>query len=157
VSARRAPLARREDWPRRLDAAIRAARLRAFRWGEHDCCLFAADVVDAICGADPTDAIAARFRGRYKTARGARGLLARLGGIDGLMTKVALGPEVAPLMARRGDVVALAPSDGDDSAGVMLGICIGEHVAGAAPAGFCLVPLRAGLRAWRVGGAEVRP
>jgi hypothetical protein len=148
---------RREDWPRRLDAVLRAARRRPFVWGEHDCCLFAADVVDAMCATDPAAAIAARFRGRYRTSRGARGLLARLGGIDGLMTKVALGPEVAPLMAQRGDVVALAPPEGDAGAGVMLGICIGGQIAGAAPAGFCLVPLAAGRRAWRVGGGEAGP
>jgi hypothetical protein len=147
-------ITRREDWPRRLDAALQAARRAPFVWGAHDCCLFAADAVDAMCGTDPMGGIAARFRGRYRTARGARGLLARLGGVDGLMTRVGVGPEVAPLLARRGDVVALAPSDGDGSAGVMLGICIGAEIVGAAPQGLRLVPLAAGERAWRVGGTQ---
>lgn len=152
-------ITRREDWPRRLDAALQAARRKPFAWGGHDCCLFAADAVDAMCGADPASGIAARWRGRYRTPKGARGWLKRLGGIDGLMKRAGIGPEVAPLLAQRGDVVALAPAPGAESAGLMLGICIGTHVAGAAPAGFCLVPLAAGQRAWRAGGPapEGRP
>lgn len=142
---------RLEDWPLRLDAALMAARERAFKPGDWDCSLFAADVVDAMCGT----AIAARFRGRYKTARGARGVLRRAGGIDAIMAGV--GPEIRPLMAQRGDVVELPLDRFPELAEaweIMLGICIGERVAVATlPRGLREMPLRLATRAWRIGGA----
>jgi hypothetical protein len=41
-------LTRREDWPSRLAAALEEARDKPFKWGSHDCGLFAADCVLAI-------------------------------------------------------------------------------------------------------------
>lgn len=141
-------LRRREDWQRRLDAALAGARGRAFAWGEHDCALFAADMVDAMCGS----AVAARFRGRYKTARGAAGRLRRMGGVEAVMARHGL-VERAPLMAQRGDVVevpVVAAPDVVEYGEIIFGICLGEQVAGAALRGWWLVPLRQGVRAWHL-------
>lgn len=150
--SRRPRLTRLEDWPARLEAAIRAAYGRPHAWGEHDCCLFAADLVDAQCGS----AIARRYRGRYRTARGARGQLKRRGGLEALVAPI--GPEIAPAFAGRGDVVELAPdpeiaeTTALEGAGITLGICVGERVAALAPGGLALVPRAAIVRAWRTGG-----
>lgn len=140
-----APSIRREDWPSGLAEVLERARHEAFAWGQHDCCLFAADVADALCGTQ----IAARFRGRYKTARGARGLLRRLGGLDGLMTLA--GPEIPVTLAQRGDLVALPAEDGPQSAGVMLAVAVGDVAAGAGVDGLAFFPIARAERAWAVG------
>ncbi len=44
---------RRPDWPARLRTIIEAARERPFSWGQHDCCLFASDAIEAMTGVDP--------------------------------------------------------------------------------------------------------
>ena len=71
--AKEGRLRRLEDWPERLAEAIEAANERPFSWGRHDCCLFACDAVMAMTGVDP----AKPFRGKYKTKRGAFGVLKR--------------------------------------------------------------------------------
>lgn len=69
------PLAeRRDDWRARLSAFIADRRDDPFAWGSRDCCLFAADAVEAMTGAD----FAVRFRG-YSTKFGALRALRRAG------------------------------------------------------------------------------
>lgn len=136
---------RLEDWPRRLAEALETARSREFDWGEHDCGLLAMDVVDAMCGSD----IARGWRGRYRTSKGAAGLLRRRGGIERVMTRHGL-EERAVLMAQRGDVVEMPVPEGFDGAGLMLAICLGERAVGADFRGTALVPLKLGLRSWHV-------
>nr|WP_238149160.1 hypothetical protein [Arsenophonus endosymbiont of Aleurodicus floccissimus] len=58
---------RRRDWATRLPNTLRAAMSRPFSWGEHDCCLFAADCVIAVCGFD----LCLEIRGRYRSKAGA--------------------------------------------------------------------------------------
>ena len=139
---------RREDWPLRLDRVICAVRYRPFIWGDFDCCLFPADAVDAVCGTE----IAAGWRGRYKTAKGAVRLLRRAGGIDKVMAGI--GPEIPPLMAQRADVVALPASAAaaiGETTGLILGICLGDRIASVAPDGLCFLPFALAERAWRIG------
>ena len=40
------------DWQPRLQALIQARLAAPFAWGEHDCCLFVCDAVQAITGQD---------------------------------------------------------------------------------------------------------
>lgn len=139
---------RREDWPARLNEAI-AARLRVrFAFGAHDCCLFAADVVQAMTGLDP----AARFRDRYRTAHGAARVLKRAGGLEPLMEQIAAAhgmPEVPPLTAQRGDVVLLDAEP--DTVNPALGVVAPDgRIAAAGPDWLAFLPLRAARRAWRV-------
>lgn len=139
------------DWPERMIDAIAARRDTPFAWGSQDCALFACDVAKAVCGVD----FAAPLRGRYSTGIGAARVLksfagsdAKECGLEAAVEKIAAGhdrPEVAPLMAQRGDLVLL-----DTLAGPALGICIGEHVATAGPEGVALLPLADVTRAWRV-------
>ncbi len=91
---------RHRDWTTRLNAEIQAAQGRPFSWGEFDCCLFAADCCEAVCGVDP----AAPYRGRYTTEVGAKRVLRNThgsleGGWDACFKRVPVS------MAQRGDVV----------------------------------------------------
>ena len=139
---------RLDDWPSRLAACIEAARCRPFVWGEHDCCLFACDCVAAMTGVDP----AARFRGGYGDAAGARQALRRYGGGGLLETVARLArghgcPELPPLSAGRGDLVLL-PGRGAGPDG--LGVCVGARALVATPGGLRAVPARHWRRAWKI-------
>lgn len=135
---------RRSDWEQRLVALVEQREARPFEYGRHDCCLWAAAAVRAQTGVD----VARGLRG-YRSARGAARTLISAG-FDGIEDAAAalLGPRIAPLLARRGDIV----SDGE-ALGVMWAGCalfVGE---GPGVAGLVRVPLRQLKAAWRVGDA----
>lgn len=136
-------LTRREDWPSRLAAALEEARDRPFRWGSHDCGLFAADCVLAMTDVDP----AAAYRGQYDDEAGARETMQRLsgGGLRAAWT-AALGPAMDNVrMAKRGDVVLV------DVGGVeATGVVAGSRVACLSEAGLAMVPAHRIVAAWSV-------
>jgi len=137
-------MARRHDWPERLAEVVRAAQARPFAWGRHDCALFVCDCVRAMCGEDP----AARFRGRYRTARGAQRAIRRIGGardLADLATRV-LGPSIPPAFARRGDVVEAVFSGNS-----VLGVVMGRMFVATGEKGLVHAPTLSATRAWRVG------
>lgn len=103
---------RKPDWEVRLAAYLEPLRARAFAWGEHDCCTFAAGAVNAMTGVDPMP----EFRGRYSTARGSVRALRRLGAGTLATTLDAKFDAVDPALAHRGDIVM--------SSG-LLGVCLG--------------------------------
>lgn len=134
-------MTRLEYWPQILADFIAAAD-RPFCWGTWDCGLLAADCVLAMTGVD----IAAEFRGRYKTARGARKVMR--GDMAQMMARVSQTygmPAIPPLAAQRGDMVMI-----DTPLGDALGICVGSRVACAGPDGLVYVPIAQALLAWRV-------
>lgn len=80
---------------------------RPFSWGEHDCCLFAADCVMAVCDFDPC----LKIRGRYHSKAGAlRVLKNEFGnlqkGVSGFFNTIPVE------QARRGDVVMFEGDEG---------------------------------------------
>ncbi len=98
---------RNRDWATRLCNTIKAATERPFSWGEFDCCLFAADCCIAVCGVDPAE----KYRGKYKTERGAKGALVRNhGSLEAAFD--AYFERVEPAMAQRGDVALTDSEDG---------------------------------------------
>lgn len=103
---------RRNDWPERLAEFVDAHRRVAFRWGENDCALFAADWVLEATGEDP----AATWRG-YASESEAQALIDAAGGMRGL---VSLQERATTLLAQRGDVV-LAEHEGQQVFGVVVG------------------------------------
>lgn len=127
------------DWQQRLIAVIKAAEMRPFLWGEHDCCLFAADCAQAMCGED----FAADFRGSYGTETGAKKAILRGGGtLEKVFAKYL--DEVPVKLARRGDI-AIIENSGRRCAGVVWGgaICV--------PGDDYLLRLRVKpISAWRV-------
>jgi hypothetical protein len=100
------------DWEARLAAYLEPLRLRAFAWGAHDCCTFAAGAVLAMTGVDAMG----EFRGRYSTAIGSARALRRFGAgtLDATLdTKFV---RVGASLAQRGDIVM---------SGGLLGLCFG--------------------------------
>lgn len=134
--------ARREGWESGLNGCIESALTRPFQWGQHDCCLFAADAVAAITGRDPAE----DYRGRYASAAQAARLLDRLGGIESLSANAGF-EEILPALASRGDI-ALVENDGN----LLLGVVdmTGRRVAVPGAQGLLFLPLSSALAAWRV-------
>ena len=133
-------MTRLRDWQERLEALI-ASRIDApFAWGFNDCCLFAADAVQAMTGYDP----AADARGTYADERGALNCIRMMGGLESIAETRSGGVEVPPQMARVGDVVL----------GFMgrecLGICGGAHWHAPGAAGLASAPMSTASKAWRV-------
>jgi hypothetical protein len=133
------------DWPARLHEFVDGVKRSPFGWGGSDCLIgWAADAVLAMTGED----IAAPWRGKYKTARGAAGALKRAGFdnlADGLATVL---PEIHLSRARLGDLAAI-PDDGPF--GWSLGIVNGETILVRGETAMGTVPLDRATRAFRVG------
>jgi hypothetical protein len=132
---------RHEDWPERLNDLLIECSNKPFVWGHHDCCLFAAHAVRELTGDDHTGP----FMGRYRSARTAAKLLAEHGGVRGI-AGAALGEEIPPLTAGRGDVVLLHTEEHGDT----LAVCIGERCAVPGMDRLLYVPLTEAVTAWRV-------
>lgn len=128
------------DWETRLAALVTQAHSRPFAWGEHDCCLWAADCVLAQTGTDPADGL----RGTYADARAAAALVERLGGMAEIGARG--GAEIAPLMATHGDI-GLAEHAGRE----LLALSNGDHWLVVGTDGLLYLPVTAASRAWRVG------
>lgn len=129
-----------EDWPRRLDAAIEAARGRPFSWGRHDCVLFATAVAADLTGTDHAE----RYRGTYRNARGAARILLRNGGLAALVTRYFGDPVMAP-EAKRGDLLLACRETG-----MAIGVCVGRLGAFAGPKGLSFLPLKECDQAWHI-------
>lgn len=132
---------RKENWPELLLDAVEAARSKPFAWGQHDCCTFAADCVQAMTGVD----LMAEFRGRYTSAKGAVKVVAKAGHAALADAWCAALAEIAPLAAQRGDVVMFETDEG-----LAVGVVTGTQAVAAGPDGVTFVPLELWLRAWRV-------
>lgn len=103
---------RKPDWDARLAAYLEPLRARAFAWGQHDCCTFAAGAVQAMTDVDPMP----EFRGRYSTAIGSARALRRFGAGDLASTLDRKFEPVDHPLAQRGDIVMTSG---------LLGICLG--------------------------------
>ena len=102
-----------KDWHNRLTTVLKAATQRSFLWGEHDCCLFAAECAEAMCGED----FAKDWRGTYHDERGAKKALPRGGGsLEKVMARYL--DEVPVKLAQRGDI-AIIENAGSRCAGVI--------------------------------------
>ncbi|NBO21610.1 MAG: hypothetical protein EBU97_06745 [Rhodobacteraceae bacterium] len=129
-------------WERHLTEAITQARDRPFQWGRHDCATFAFELRRKIVGGYD---VAALWRGRYSTARGAARVMRRLGWTSlEAAGRDLLGEPLASInLAQRGDLVLA-------NTGLGFGVCLGSEAAGIAPAGVTFVSIRACALAWRV-------
>lgn len=110
------------NWQFKLTAFIESRRWTPFGWGVNDCCLFACDGALAITGTD----FAADYRGRYKTALGAKRLLMRNGAktVSDLAENFAVHGKLHRIdirCAQRGDFVTFHEAQFH-----ALGICLGE-------------------------------
>ena len=107
---------RYSDWEDRLRTYLDRVEWEPFKWGSHDCALFAADCVKAQTGIDPGE----HFRGTYTDARGARQALRDYGAGTLLKTvKDWLGEPKSPHQAKRGDIVMQDATT--------CGVCVGQY------------------------------
>jgi hypothetical protein len=133
---------RRPGWELRLAEAIEAARCLPFSWGRHDCATFAFDLRRDLTGSYD---VAALWRGRYTTARGAVRVMRRLGwqSLEAAGRDLLGEPLPSVPLAQRGDLVLAGT-------GLGFGVCLGARAAGIAPEGLVLVPLSSCAFAWRI-------
>ena len=129
-------------WELRLAEAIEDARDHPFRWGRHDCATFAFDLRRDMTGCYD---VAALWRGRYTTARGAVRVMRRLGwqSLEAAGRDLLGEPLPSVPLAQRGDLVLAGT-------GLGFGVCLGARVAGIAPEGLVLAPLSSCAFAWRI-------
>ena len=119
-----------------LSVAIKTAR---FDIGQHDCCLWACDVVQAVCGYDAAHGL----RGAYATEAEAQALIDVHGGLHALAA-ARFGIEIAPELATAGDVGLI-----DTDRGPALVACVGGHWLGAGAFGLVMGSTDEVLAAWR--------
>lgn len=138
------PSIRHFDWDRRLRLAIEAARDRQFRWGRHDCCLFAADLVQAMTGWDPAESL----RGTYASEIEAAHIINGRGGIAEVVSELLATEPFKPAKAQRGDVVLLRPLFVGHLE--QLGVCVGDSAVVAAETGLLHRCMGNATKAWRL-------
>lgn len=131
---------RKQNWPELLAVFIEQRHSLPFTWGSHDCCSFAAASVLELTGVDHF----APFVGQYDSAISAARVLKEHDGVRGIAT-AALGDEIPPLTAQRGDIVMISAEHGDT-----LSVCMGGYCL--APGDTCLTarPILSAVTAWRV-------
>lgn len=131
-------LTRLDKWEDRLSQYISSVRDTPFVWGAHDCCIFAADAIQAMTGID----LMPEERGCYDSSTSAMLLLKRQGfasaeqKLDSLLEVIPIG------RAHRGDI-ALAY----DNAGVVAG----DFAWMIDDDGLVRIPRAEWSRAWKVG------
>lgn len=143
MTTRPSTLQRLPHWQLHLDALLCSRLNSAFEWGVFDCCLFAADCVQALCGVDPAE----QYRG-YAGARQALRVLDRAGGV-GLIATRALGFPQRLDTARVGDIV-LVPADNRDREALAVVVAPALAVLPAAQ-GLRQAPLAMARYLWAVG------
>ena len=125
-----------------LSDYLRAGAAQPFAWGGCDCCSWACAWVAARRGVDPS----ARWRGRYRTARGAALQIRRAGG--DLLSVASVAMAAAGLAETRdprpGDIGVI-----ETDAGLALAIRTPTGWAAKALAGIAVAPFVC-LRAWSV-------
>lgn len=129
---------RLHNWQTRLEALLASRQAQPFAWGANDCCSFAAAVVQAITGQDPTPP---GLRGP-RTQKQALRALKRHGGITGIAT-LALGQPAPASLACVGDVVLCQAGQRD-----MLAVCNGTSALAPSASGLIAVPM--GSLCWRL-------
>jgi len=109
-------LVRHQYWEDALRTYLDRVEWDAFKWGTHDCALFAADCIKAQTGVDPAEV----YRGTYSSARGAAEAL-RLHGAGTLLKTVKswLGEPICIHHAKRGDIMMRDAKT--------TGVCVGQY------------------------------
>lgn len=120
-----------------------------FKWGSHDCSLFAANGIQAITGTD----IASDFRGKYTNEEQAFALIKQLTGGTTVADAAAYCAEKHgltelknPLFAQRGDLVVFTAPTGSLVAGLVH--LNGRHIISVGENGLYKFPITNVKRAW---------
>ena len=118
---------RKKNWQAILFDAVRAAKQNEFKYGKHDCCLAAANIVQAITDVDLMEG----FRGKYRSAAGAARWIKSEGCTTltdavGARVIAAGGEAIGPAYAGTGDIVITDKAIHDQIQGEAVGICVGR-------------------------------
>lgn len=113
---------RRKDWRTRFEQTIDELKDKPFAWGGD--CLFGlvVPILEAISDDDPRFT---SYAGRYKTAKGALGVMRRAGFRNLADLAASELPEIHPSRCRIGDIVAIPT---DDEFGFSVGVVNGDRV-----------------------------
>jgi hypothetical protein len=131
------------DWETRLQRHIEAQRDRVFKWGEFDCCTFAAGAVQAQTGRD--------IMPDWDYAQKPRTIARLMRNLEHVVIEVVLRqrlPEVPVLCAQRGDLV-MGRTDKGRAFMAVVGLD-GWNCWAAGPVGLTAVPLDEMFHAWRI-------
>ena len=134
---------RSDLWPHILSDHIASVHDTPFKWGSHDCCMFAADVVLAMTGED----YAVGFRGEYQSQRGSLSRIKTLGykGLEDVLTQRLGKPLKSVNFLHRGDVVLFEGGNG-----LAAGICLGAKSVGAGDVGLVSVDTSSCIKGWKI-------
>lgn len=139
----RLPEGRFRDWRHRLNDALAKHRKAPFRWGKHDCAILAADCIKAVVGDD----LARGYRGKYRSSEAGLALMREAGFEDQVAMLASRYPEIAPAMARAGDVGVI-----EGPFGAALGVFDGPHIiVFALSGGLGRLPRTDAIKAFRIG------
>lgn len=129
------------NWPKIIAEQLKIHMQVPFVWGEKDCCLAVADIVNMYAGID----IAEKFRGKYKTALGSKRALKKYGKGSIKDTASDILPSIPVSEAGRGDLVLV-----DTDAGESLGILFGTRAWAMAETGMVAIGMDKVTHAWRI-------
>ena len=146
-------LRRLPNWPSLLDAYIDSQRQTPFEWGVHDCCLFAANCIQAITGID----VAPKWRKAYQSKDAAIHLanIFSQGGIKQVIKDIAEVHHcvsIAPMLAQRGDIIMFP----GEHVGVTLGVVLDQRLVAPGTKGLEFLPIAkvwhpSTTKAWKIG------
>lgn len=128
---------RYQNWPELLEQYLNDLAREPFVWGRHDCVHMAARWV-RLCSGRDVDLPA------YANEREGLRMIRAGGGLSALIT-ARLGPPTDE--PQRGDIATIRATEFD---GAMVGIVLGEYIAGPGQTGYLLAPRYEMLQAWRV-------
>ena len=148
---------RSQHWlTQEFDTSLKESQHTPFKWGSNDCCLFAANAIQAMTGVD----IADDFRGKYTDEISAFALIKTVTGgttvadaaahcasKHGLTEWLDKSNKPLPLMAKRGDLVVVT-----NGTNVIAGVVdqSGKYVAAMSETGIIRISIRSIQRAWHV-------
>jgi len=141
------------DWQQRLFVAIAARNAARFKYGGHDCCLAASDLINAFTDVDLME----DFRGQYKSAAGAFRLMRKYGFNDLIATLAHHIPKnggkalKSVLKAGTGDLVTTDLALHDECLGQACGVVVGSTAIFPASIGWVHLPRRDWRTAFKIG------
>lgn len=130
---------RRENWLEKMWSTIEQHQSTTFVWGENDCCLFAAKVVDAMCDSE----FEKQLKEKYSDQDSAIRYIVEEGGMEIAVSNY-LG-ESKTGRAQRGDVVLF-----EGALGETLGICVGSTIAAVSDSGVIYMPRSITICYWTI-------
>jgi len=132
-----------DGWEKRLNGLVEEYRHVPFKYGSHDCAIFAATVIDAIAPLKVRLAFAGKYTGKVGAVRTIR----KIGGSDLKAATTALleCEPVPPQYAQRGDPMVYVVE------GVQhLAVCLGAQAALPVESGLQFIPAGDCECCWRI-------